>query len=175
MKNVLVALILIGSASAHAETELSCWNIFAKKGSQPILKAQISEGNALKVVLNAQDEFFASYIYDLPVYQGHKTGDITQPTGVVTPTLNDSARSPYKGNNEYSLEIGNYNYDSTGYKRNGSVGARLVLPQDLSSDSFKNFRIRMASERSNAVMILDPSGAVSQGGATYLRMFCTSK
>lgn len=186
MKKTLLALCLFGSIAAQAETDLSCWNMYAQKGAQPILKAKIGKNKALKVTFNLQDEYFAAYYFE----NNHcgtggcskETGTLNQIKEVLKPTLIESSRSPYKGNNEYAMTLGYSTWDfksADGPSKNQNkvydVSARLILPTDLSQDFLKTYRIRVSSERSNALVVLDPSANTSQSGQNYLRLYCVSK
>ena len=176
MKQIIL-LSLFAFVTAHAETQLSCWDMYAKSGSHPLLTAQISTGNALQVKLNLESEFFQSYQYDESGYEGktHQTGVLEQPAGVVKPTLNVSNHSPYKGNNEYTVRYGHTTHRIFEKVTDYELTMRLVLPTDLTNASLKNYRIRNSSERSNAVIITAPPANTNQGGDNYVRLFCVSK
>lgn len=185
MNKMIFAALIAMSAVAHAETELTCWNMYAKKGAAPVLKAQIGEGNALTITLNAKDSFFESYVYNDDVMGmvdgqyvsiGRQTETIVSPEGEIAPELLGKRSPVYKGNNSYDLEkIGHHTYDTANYKHEGDLSAQLILPVDLSSDALKDYRIRSQNERSNAVMVLPGPANSNQGGSSYLRMFCVSK
>ena len=64
---------------------------------------------------------------------------------------------------------------SPGIKQEGINVGRLILQKDLSPDVLKAFRIRIASERSNAVLIHDPQYGSDTTGQLYLRLYCVSK
>ena len=188
MKIVILAAAALAFASttAQAETQLACWNMHAKKGSAPILKANRRDGNALDIQINLKDEYFTPWIFDNSgVWDGtgQKTdrGDLAQPEQNLIPEEITTKRSPYVGNNQYSFTIGHEEFKLvnaegvTTSEIEKGYGARLILPKDLSSDALKAFRIRTPQERSNAVAILNSSTNMEQGGDNYLRMFCISK
>lgn len=184
MKTVFAILSILFVFSASAETELTCWNIYSKKGSKPILKAGIQRGTTLTdVTFNLEDEVFSSYFIDKTEDAGELWGhkpkitksELVNPEGKLKAEEITSNRSPYKGNNEYSFELGSYEFKSPYTNQKGSYTVRLILPPDLSNENLKTFRIRKASERSNAVMIYPPFYDSNQSGDDYLRMFCVSK
>ena len=191
---IAIALVLV-SVAAHGETQLACWNIYAKRGSAPILKADIGIGNALKISLNLQDSYFEQYIYNefrdgstCTECTSSSVGTVEQFNEVIPAVEITTKRSSYVGNNSYDLVIGKevYTFRELAQPKPGvqprenedrvsNFNAKLILPKDLSADALKTSRIRSPQERSNAVMIIDPSPNTDQGGQNYLRMFCVSR
>jgi hypothetical protein len=174
------ALFLISFFSflmAHAETQLSCWDMYAKAGSAPLLTAKIGAQNSLQVSLDLKSETFQNYQFDETGYQGktHLVSVIQQPKGVLKPELNTSNRSPYKGNNEYNVVYGHSLHEYFDRKDSGQLSGRLILPTNLSNSFLKSYRIRSVNERSNAVFITRPPLNTNQGGDVYLRLFCVSR
>lgn len=185
MKKVLVALCLLGSV-AHAETDLACWSIYSKKGDKPLITAKIGDNNELQAQVNLQAETFTTYFFDNKSCGvggcSYHTGKLEQLNDTLVPSLITTKRSPYVGNNEYAFVLGSYDYKfvdadktSENQEKHYDVNARLVLPTDLSTNALKAFRIRTNSERSNAVLIMDPSADSHQGGSNYFRLYCVSK
>lgn len=184
MKALFSTLALLFVFSASAETQLSCWNIYSKKGSKPILKAGIKRGTTLNnVTFDLKSETFANYFIDKTEDSGeqwqHKPkttkSEIVNPEEDLKAEEITTGRSPYKGNNQYSFELGSYDFKSPYIRQKGTYDARLIMPPDLSNENLKTFRIREASERSNAVMIYPSNYGSDQSGDNYLRMFCVSK
>ncbi len=178
MKKILVLFTLSTFASAHAETQLSCWNIFAQKDSAPIIKGQILENNVLrKVTLDPKDRMMQSYVFENDSWEGHKcrhTSKVTDPVGKLTPKEITSNRSSYKGNNQYEFEFGEWTMNLN-ENDSGTYTARLILPTNLSNDFLKSYRIRNQSERSNGVLVMDPPHFSPQTGQNYLRVFCKAE
>ncbi len=181
MKLLIALLVTFTATTAFAETELACWNMYAKRGSKPIMKAKIEKGNVLEATFNVQDEWFKGYFFDEKIFgDAKKTSELTQPKDALTPEEIITHRSPYVGNNEYTFEFGSYSYTQTIGKKSpddstGSYSARLILPPNLSKEFLAKFRIRDEKERSNAVMIMPPPYMGDTDGDLYLRMFCISK
>ncbi len=187
MKLILSLVTLLLSSQAFAVTDIACWNIFSRKGSKPFLTAKIIDGTTLtQVSLNFENptDFFSSYVFDdkreierLGKKETiHKHSELIQPTGDLEASEITTNRSPYKGNNEYTFTLGSYFYKTSfGGNHNGKYAARIILPNDLSRENLAKFRIRSATERSNAVMIYSPPYSSSQSGDNYYRMFCVSK
>jgi hypothetical protein len=176
MKAILL-LSLFSFLTAHAESQLSCWDKYAKSGSKPFLTAQILAKNALKVTFDLDSEGLQRYVFDESTNQDRtrKVSEVFQPKTVVKPTLNVSNRSPYKGNNEYAITFGQYSYLTYPKNQSTDLVMRLVLPTDLSSSFLKNYRIRNNGERSNAVIITAAPDNTDQAGNNFFRLFCTSK
>jgi hypothetical protein len=179
----LIALIAV-SQTAFAETELTCWNMYSKKGSAPILKATITQQvNLENVNLDLKDPLFELYFENKTESAGTNWGNkpqttlstLSNPKGVLQASLITTNRSPYKGNNEYSITLGHYSFKAPYITQEWDYTARLILPADLTSKNLADFRIRNKEERSNAVMVYSPASQMHQGGDNYLRMFCTSK
>jgi hypothetical protein len=181
---MIICLALFCSFAVFAESELSCWNLYAQKGSPPILKAKIKDQTTLwDLKFNFKDLWFSNYFIDTTEDSGERwnhepaktLSKLEPPAGNFTPVLITSKRSPYEGDNEYVFQLGTYSFTSPYYNTEGKYVARLILPTDLSAEFLKNYRIRIASERSNAVMIIPPGYDTHQGGSNYLRMFCQSR
>jgi len=178
-KTVLVLSSVLVPALSQA-LELSCWNIFAPRGSRPVLTARVGEENRLSNIrLDPADRMLADYVYDddsLEGWRGRFTSQIANPQGEYAATEITSARSSYRGNNEYRVIIGSWTSQlERSEARQGNYGARLILPQDLSSEALRNYRIRSPEERSNAVMVMSAPERINQSGDNYLRMFCSSR
>jgi len=172
-------------STAHAETRLACWNMYAKKNSKPVLTAEIQDNNVLtNLRFDFQgDDFFSGYFTNetkdagsqWPGQQQTTLSSLENPNSAQTPSEITTNRSPYKGNNEYDFDLGTYSFQSPYMNRKGSYSVRLILPTNLSSDFLQTYRIRTASERSNAVLVIPPPYSSDQGGDSFLRMFCVSK
>lgn len=186
MKLILVSLVLFAALSAPAQNqEIACWNIYSPKGSAPILKAQVGPGATLRLLFNLGDSYFQTYFFDDKTCSvggcSHDVGSLSQVKEVVAARPIVSSRSSYIGNNEYVFVLGQEVYDfvSPSYPAQNrhqitTVDARLILPTNLSNAFLKDFHIRNPNERSNAVVVLDPSAKTSQGGDNYLRLYCVS-
>lgn len=184
MKLLLVILTTVFTFGATAETQLSCWNIYSKKGSRPILRAKIKRKTTLSgVTFDLKSALFEDYFIDKVGDAGENWGhkpeitksELYNPEEDLKAEEITTARSPYQGNNEYAFELGSYSFKSPYHNRKGTYDVRLILPQDLSNANLKTFRIRTASERSNAVMIYPSFYGSSQSGNNNLKMFCVSK
>lgn len=183
--------LVLFSLNTFATTELTCWNIYSKSGSRPILKAKIEGENTLyDVSFNLKDELFASYFVDSSIigYPGTELentdvskGHLENPMGYITPEEIISNKSPYKGNNEYAIELGietvqvfKKNEDKPFYEDQYTYSGRLILPQDLSKENLKTVQLRNWDKRVNGLFIYKPSRAQSQSGDNYLKLHCTS-
>jgi hypothetical protein len=163
--------------NARAQTQLSCWHLFSKAGSAPLLVATIGAQNSLMVTLDLNSETFLNYQFDETGYQGknHVASVLVQPAGVLKPELNTSNHSPYKGNNEYTVVYGHTLHEYFDKSDKGQLLGRLILPTNLSNSFLKNYRIRSLNERSNSVFITRPPLNTNQGGDVFLRLFCVSR
>lgn len=104
MKIVLILGILFANA-ASAET-LKCWNTYSKKGTPPLIAAQIVSDSELdRFEINRQEG-------------NYNEAEVEVPAGAVKGELITSNRSPYKGNQEFFLESG-----------------RMILPARLDAQS----------------------------------------
>lgn len=103
--NFVLILGMLFANAASAET-LKCWNTYSKKGTPPLIVAQIVADNELTgFELNRRE---GSYNED----------EVEIPSGPVVGELITSNRSPYKGAQEFQLERG-----------------RLLLPARLDAQS----------------------------------------
>ena len=185
MKSILLAFSMLLALNAMAETELTCWNKFAPRGSRPILKAKIVQQNTLdQVTLDLKDGMFSSYFEESTVDSGERYGHrpsitksfIQNPKGVQTPALITTNRSPYKGNSEYRFVLGHYSFNAPYIQQDWDYTARLILPVDLTNANLRAAQGQMGqSPKTNAVMIYSPAESMHQGGDNYLRMNCISK
>lgn len=187
MKQILLASVLVlgfVSQAKAAVIEIACWDMYAKTGSKPILKAGVFNRTSLTdVQFNLKDEKFEGYFIDRTDDSGPRWGhkpavtksQLVNPVGDHPATEITTSRSPYKGNNEYAFELGSWSLVAPYIKQKGDYTGRLILPQDLSPAALKAFRIRTKTERSNAVMIYNSAHESHQSGDNFLRMFCTSK
>ena len=182
MKHIAFIVLAFLAFEAQAAT-LTCWNIFARRGSAPILRTDIENDTTLvRTNFNLQDKYFADYFIDVtgdagPVWGNkptHTKSSLTNPRAELSPSIITSNRSPYKGRHEYNFVFGTYSFTSPYHNTQGEYPARLVLPQSLSKETMAQTRIRDNNERSNAVLILPAAYGVGQGGDNYLRLFCES-
>lgn len=175
----LLISFLLGQI-AFGETELSCWGIKDRRGSLPVLTAKIRSDNELtNVQLDFEHKWFENYAFENSSNKGGKFKEVSQ---VFQPRDRSmmgqeitQKRSPYLGHQEFAFVFGNYEYESARYKNKSEYNARWILPTDLSNENLKMVRLRNPTERSNSVLIFDPSRAASQAGQNYLRMFCVSR
>ncbi|CAN5693086.1 hypothetical protein BH10BDE1_BH10BDE1_01420 [soil metagenome] len=188
MKSILIATaFVLGFAVSHAGavTEIACWGMYAKAGSKPVLKAGIFNRTSLtNVEFNVKDERLGGYFIDKSEDSGPRWGhrpavtksEFASPAGDFEAAEITTKRSPYYGNNEYAFDdLGQWSLTAPYIQQNGTYSGRLILPKDLSSAALKAFRIRIPSERSNAVLIYGAAYDSHQSGDNFLRMFCTSK
>jgi hypothetical protein len=187
MKLFLIAatvFLSLTASQAKAVTEIACWDMYAKTGAKPILKAGVFKRTSLTdVQFNLKDERFEGYFIDRTddsgELWGHKPAftksEFVAPVGDFDASAITTSRSPYKGNNEYIFALGSWSFKAPYIKQQGEYGGRLVLPADLSPVALKAFRIRVKTERSNAVLIYDSAHESHQSGQNFLRMFCVSK
>ena len=174
---VFILFTILFSSMAGAESQIACWNMHAKKGARPTIKADIGKDNNLEnIQIDFSGWFFESYKTNTKFKDVERLSELSQPPADgVQPTLNENKRSSYKGNNEYSFVIGRYQYKSRRSKYGGIYEARWILPTNLDRDFLKNYRIRIPEERSNSVVVVPPPAFISQGGDSYLRLFCVSR
>lgn len=177
---VLTLALLLASSMAHATTyELACWNMYSKKGSAPILTAEIDAGASTlnQVKLNTADAYFEGYTFNEEKYTDYvETSSIKSDLGSITGSLITTKRSPYVGDVEYITAMGEHAWGKKGEEaKSEEYPFRLILPADVSPEALKAFRIRQQDERSNAVVVLRPPSNTDQGGDSFLRMFCVTK
>jgi hypothetical protein len=179
---LIICLILSLSFYASAETELRCWNS-ASNNTQPIFQAAI--GTNLRLVspiFDFRQSLFRDYFIDQKSEDGTRTekGELVNYAIDLVPHIIENNRSPYKGNNEYSVILGSYKLVSTTHpvlNEDFIYKGRLILPANLSKEYLKTFTFKnRADQRVNAVMIMSPSHSLSsQSGDNYLKMFCASR
>ncbi|HEY8278012.1 MAG TPA: hypothetical protein VIH99_00220 [Bdellovibrionota bacterium] len=123
MKYALILALSLGSFAAQAET-LKCWNTYSKRGSKPTLVAEIVSNSKLDRFEINQNSDDNSALLKAP--RGAEKGEIIT-----------SNHSPYKGNQEFSLE-----------------DARLLLPAKLDAKSLlKAHGTKGFSDDENGVII----------------------
>lgn len=177
------------SQIAMAESQLTCWNIYDKRGAAPVMKASIQgQTDLANVQFDFKNNALTGYFNDRTTEAGPRWPGKTKTeksmlqnpaAKLVGQVITSNRRATYKGNHSYVFDFGTWSVESPYYNNKGIYDAELILPRDLSSKSLSLFRIRVPSERSNAVVILPPPSSVATGanqsGSNYLRMYCLSK
>lgn len=144
MKLVLIFGILFANA-ASAET-LKCWNTYSKKGSLPLIVANIVSDTELdRFELNRQEG-------------NYNESEIEIPAGAVKGELITSNRSPYKGAQEFYLDNG-----------------RLLLPARLDAQSLIDAQkngIGMGAGENGVIIGSWKSGGDGAGNHFSIRLRC---
>ncbi|MBY0517615.1 MAG: hypothetical protein K2P81_11935 [Bacteriovoracaceae bacterium] len=162
MKSLLFIILTSLSFNSMAST-LTCWNIFSSNSNAPILRADITNKVILsKAIFNLNESSFESFFFNKKeeagaTWPGEFTlsqSELTNPKGELSAKILTAARSPYKGNNQYTFNFGTYSIKSPYLVTQGEYEARLILPLNLSKSNLETFRIRDANEKSNSVLIL---------------------
>jgi len=140
---VLAGAIVLSAPLAQARA-LTCWNVYARPGSGPVLKAQIVYNDKLQEV-KVSERAYGSYSRD-PSQNSIVTGKEL------------AGRGPYKGNREFSL----------------NQGARLILPMKLDQKTLKKAVVeKKFLKEANGILILPLNSNNSKfTGSSYLRMSC---
>lgn len=157
--SVLFATALALFALDSSAARLACWDLYSKKGSRPLVTAEIVANDQLtNIKIGTIQTAFGEVVLENPA---------TEAAGKLITTK----RSPYFGGQEF---------DVTGESIGLIFGVRLILPADLSPEALKetvfeagNLPPKLAARQNG---VLDLAGSFTRsGGSTYNRMHCTSK
>lgn len=152
-KIIIVTITTVLSVSALAENQLTCWNLYSKKGAKPFLTATIVRDDVLDNIKLNQDP--NGLVFDTKGLNSSASGSEIR-----------SSRSPYDGQQEFIL----------------ADGIRLILPTNLDPEamadaSFKggNLPPNLAARQNGVLDVVGSRYSPSQGGNGYTRMHCVSQ
>lgn len=165
MKRILLLLALFFVFQAQA-AQLTCRNMFSRDEAS-ILDLEMSSPESIESLrFELRNQWFSDYLLNLtgdagPNWQNQPTrtiSDLVNPKEKISGKLVRSARSPYKGMNEFKFVLGHYSFRSPYLNTEGEYEARLIINTDLKS----------------AYLILPQAFGSSMSGKNTLKMNCSS-